>query len=142
MSVKTLFVVFAALALATCGGGGGGGDGTPTAPTPAGPAATVTISSTGVSPNQVRVEVNQTVRFTNNSERTVEIHSDPHPTSDLCPPLNEVGTLAPGQSRPTGGLTRSGTCTYHDHANPDSGIRGTILVGVSEPSPPPPGGYY
>lgn len=143
--VKTLFVICAVLAVVACSGGGGGG-GTSTSPSttppPGGPAATITITSSGVSPEQVRIEVNQTVRFTNNSQRTVEIHSDPHPTSDLCPPLNEVGVLVPGQSHPTGLLTRARTCTFHDHANPDSGIRGTILVGVSEPSPAPPGEAY
>lgn len=141
LSLGLLSMVLTSFAVAACGGGGGGTPTSPTTPPAGGPAATITITSSGASPDLVRIEVNQTVRFTNNSQRTIEIHSDPHPTSDLCPPLNEVGVLAPGQSHPTGSLTRARTCTFHDHANPDSGIKGTILVGVSEPTPAPPGGY-
>jgi plastocyanin len=144
MNGRTTFVMIAALAAATCGGGGSSA---PTSPSPSpspSPSAmpTVTISATGVSPSQVRIEVNQVVRFTNNGQRTVEMRSDPHPTHEFCPPLNEVGTLTPGQSRNTGTFTRSGTCTYHDHLDAaNTAFRGSVVVGDVTPSPTP-GPYY
>jgi plastocyanin len=131
----------AALLAAACGGGGDGGGNTPTGPSP-GPGGsqvtTVTISGAGVSPSQVRIEVGQQVRFVNNASRNVEVTSDPHPTHELCPPINnEASTVTPGQSK-TVTFTVRGTCTYHDHLIPDDGrFRGAILVGVQEPGPAP-----
>ena len=129
----------AALMAAACGGGGGGGGGSsPTAPSPApsGP-QTITISAAGVSPQQVRIEVGQQVRFVNSNTRNMQVSSDPHPTHEQCPPVNEVGMLAPGQSR-AATFTVRGTCSFHDHGNPDDGrFRGAILVGVVDPGPPP-----
>lgn len=136
MSTLPLVIGLAA-AVAACSGGGGSGGGTPTSPTGV-PAATITIGGAGVSPNVVRIDTGQMVRFTNSSSRSVEMHSDPHPTHETCPPLNEVGVLTSGQSRMSGVFTRAGTCTYHDHNRPEDGtLRGTILVAVSEPGPGP-----
>jgi plastocyanin len=127
-----------AIIAAACGGGGGGGN-SPTGPSaPSGSQNTVTIGGSGVTPSTIRIEVGQSVQFANNASRNVEVQSDPHEVHDLCPPLNAVGMLAPGQNRATGAFTIRGTCTYHDHGNPDDGrFRGTILVGVQEPGPAP-----
>jgi plastocyanin len=140
MNVSRLVCASALLAVA-CGGGGYSG-GSPTAPsTPTGggggQATTIAVGSAGVNPNQIRIEIGQSVTFQNNSSRTVTINSDPHPTHELCPPLEAIGVLAPGQSH-TATFTVRGTCTYHEHTFPDdSRFRGTILVGVQEPGPAP-----
>jgi plastocyanin len=129
-----------AICAAACGGGGGGGGGgtSPTGPSPtAGGPQTITINAAGVSPQQVRIEIGQQVRFVNSNTRNMEVTSDPHPTHEQCPPVNDVGMLAPGQSR-SATFTVRGTCTFHDHGNPEDGrFRGAILVGVVDPGPPP-----
>jgi plastocyanin len=140
MNARSVLAGFALLAAACGGGSSGGGGGSPTGPTGGGgqQAATITINSSGVSQQQVRIEVGQQVQFANSATRNVEIQSDPHEVHNLCPPLNAVGTLTPGQSKTTGTFTVRGTCTYHDHTNADDGrFRGSILVGVNEPGPAP-----
>lgn len=126
--------------LATACGGGGGGGGSPTGPSPnpgGSQSNTITIGAAGVTPQQVRIEVGQQVRFVNSGSRSMEVTSDPHPTHESCPPINEVGMLAPGQTK-SATFTVRGTCTFHDHGNPDdSRFRGAILVGVVDPGPPP-----
>ena len=137
MNARSVLAGIALLA-AACGGGGSGG-GSPTGPTGGGGSSvqTITIGASGVNLQQIRVDVGQQVQFTNNSSRNVEIQSDPHEVHNLCPPLN-VGTMTPGQSRMTATFTVRGTCTYHDHTQPnDQRFRGAILVGVSEPGPAP-----
>lgn len=139
MNISRMIPVAAALAAISCGGGGGGSS-TPTSPStpaPAGP-ATISILGSGVTPNVVRIEVGQQVRFTNNGSRNIELHSDPHPTHQACPPLNEMGMIAPGQSRNSGTFTVRGTCSFHDHNDPDNmAFRGQVLVAVVEPGPAP-----
>jgi len=141
MEARTLLAA-AALAAAACGGGGGSGgsSGSPTSPSPTpggSQVTTITINSAGLNPGQVRIEVGQQVQFVNNASRGIQVSSDPHPTHEGCPPVNDIGMLAPGQSR-AATFTQRGTCSYHDHGNPDdTRYRGTILVGVGEPGPPP-----
>jgi plastocyanin len=116
------------LAAASCGGSdsptapsGGGGTGTV--------AATITITSAGVSPNDVTVAVGSRVTFTNNDNRQHTPASDPHPTHGSCPPLDQIGTIPPGQSRTSGNLNTPGVCTYHDHdLDQVASLRGTIRV--------------
>jgi hypothetical protein len=137
MNARSVLAGIALLAAACGGGGGSSGGGTPTGPTGAPQTATINITTSGVSQQQVRIEVGQQVQFSNNASRNVEIQSDPHNVHDLCPPLN-VGTMTPGQSRMTNTFTVRGTCTFHDHTNAEDGrFRGAILVGVSEPGPAP-----
>jgi plastocyanin len=139
MDARTVLVGMALVATA-CGGGSGGGGGNPTGPSPSpgGSQTSVTIAAAGVNPSQIRIEVGQQVQFVNNASRNVQVTSDPHPTHELCPPLNDqVGMLAPGQSK-TATFTQRGTCTYHDHGSPDdTRFRGSILIGVTEPGPAP-----
>jgi plastocyanin len=151
MTIRPHWPMFAALALlaaaAACGGGGGSRSSTPTSPSPSsgsppggstGAAAVITITAAGLSVNEVRVEVNARVLFVNEDSRAHEIRSDPHPIHTDCPPINDVGLLAPGARRETGALTRAGTCGFHDHLNPENAnLRGRILVGVTEPGPVP-----
>ena len=128
-----------ALALGACGGGSS----TPTSPSSGSSGATavtVTLTSSGSSPKQVTISTGQTVRFVNNDSGPHEIRSNPYPTHNGCPPINDVGTLASGQSRDTGALTKAGACGYHDHLNEgkNTAFEGAILVGTSDPGAPPP----
>lgn len=104
------------------GPGGGGGTGTV--------AATITISAAGaVTPNDVTVPAGSRVTFMNNHNQPHNMASDPHPEHSLCPELNAVGILQPGESRTTGNLNTPRNCTYHDHdqaANP--ALRGVIRI--------------
>jgi plastocyanin len=136
MTMRRFYHTGIALALAVgfpaCGSSGGS---TPTTPTPTTPgtgtvAATITIGANGVvSPRDVTVAVGSRVTFVNSHNATHEMTSDPHPDHGLCPPLNQVGNLAPGQSRTSGNLNTPGVCTYHDHLNDGNGnLHGTIRI--------------
>jgi plastocyanin len=114
-----------AVTLAACGG-----DDTPNNPSdPGTTAATITITSSGVSPRDITVAPGSRVLFQNSDNRPHEPASDPHPTHGSCPPLDQVGTIAAGQSRASGNLNTPGTCSYHDHLNDTNSIfNGTIRV--------------
>ena len=58
---------------------------------------------------------NARVLFVNNDSRPHAISSDPVDIHSDCPPLNDVGNLAPGLSRATGRLSNVRTCGFHDH---------------------------
>ena len=129
-------VVAAALATAlACGGGSDNGSpNSPSGPTVTSTGsvgaigATITISSGGVSPSQVTVSVGQSVRFVNNDSRARDMSSDPHPAHTACPSLNR-GVIAAGQNRDSNGFGNAGTCTYHDHNDPDNNaVKGRITV--------------
>jgi plastocyanin len=102
---------------------------TPTATPPPGGAVTVFIVGGVVSPKQVEINVGQRVAFVNNDTAAHEIASNPHPIHTDCPPINEVGGLAPGTARLTGAFTVARTCGYHDHGLPDNvSLQGTIII--------------
>ncbi len=103
-------------------GGSGGGSGTS--------GATITIGANGaVSPAAVTINTGQSVTFVNNSSRTRNVWSDPHPVHTDCPPINAVNLLAPGQTKTTNAFTTARTCGFHDHDNPDdAGLRGSITI--------------
>jgi len=126
--VHTGIAAVLAITFAACGGGGS----SPTSPAgDDGPiAATIVIDSTGtVSPKDVTVPVGSRVTFTNNHNTNHQMASDPHPEHTLCPSLNTVGLVAPGQSRSSSNLNTAMVCTYHDHINDtDAKLRGTIRV--------------
>jgi plastocyanin len=106
--------------LAACGGG-------PT--TPSGAETTITITSSGVSPKEVRVAVGARVTFVNNDMRLHAMTSDPVEVHTDCPAINDVGTLNPGQSKSTGPLTVARVCGFHDHTNEfDDRWKGRIVV--------------
>jgi len=101
----------------------------PTATPPPGGAATITIAAGVVSPKQVEINVGQRVAFVNNDTVAHEIASNPHPIHTDCPPINEVGGLAPATARLTGAFTIARTCGYHDHGLPDNtSLQGTIII--------------
>jgi plastocyanin len=123
----SLFVVTISVAAAACGSdgpsspSGGSNDGTI--------AATVTITSSGVSPKSVTVPLGSRVTFVNNDNRAHNINSDPHPEHGSCPPLDNVLNMGAGQSRTSLNFTSARTCNYHDHDNPGAAQwTGTIVV--------------
>ena len=134
----SLSVASAALAVAmACGGGGGS---SPTAPSGGGTggggtggatsSATITISASGVaSPNAVTITQGGRVTFVNNDSRSHDMSSDPHPSHEDCPPLNQVGFLSAGQSKTSGNLNTVRVCGFHDHNQPAStGLQGRITI--------------
>lgn len=129
-----------------CGAcGGGGGDtytnpaSTPTAPTGAGTAATITIRADGtLEPRELRIAIQDTVRFINQDTRPHQPQSNPHLVHTDCPAINRVGVLQPGESRTTDAFTTEKVCGFHDHMNPDSaGLGGVIRVAGAEGPPGP-----
>jgi plastocyanin len=77
----------------------------------------------------VTVAPGSRVTFVNNDSRPHEPASDPHPTHGSCPPLDQIGFIAAGQSRTSGNLNTAGTCSYHDHINDtDARLRGSVRV--------------
>ena len=121
----TLFlaaVLIVAVAEAGCGG-------SPSDPAAIGAAATITITSSGVSPKEVRVPFDSIVLFVNSDSRPHAVSSDPVNTHSDCPAINEVGTLPAGQRRTTGRLQNLRTCGFHDHNNEsDTALMGRIIV--------------
>jgi plastocyanin len=134
--------VAALVALSACGGGspsgpsgagGGGGGSTPVVGSTGsvGPiGATITIgSNSAVSPSQVTIAVGQSITFANNDSRSHQMQSDPHPNHTNCPSINNVAFLSAGQSKSTFGFSGTGTCTYHDHNDPDNAsLKGRIVI--------------
>lgn len=126
-SIRTSVLIAAfAMAAAGCGSdspsspSGGGSDGTI--------AATLTITSSGISPKTVSVPVGSRVTIVNNDTKSHNMNSDPHPEHTQCPALN-VGTLTAGQSRTSQNLTTARTCGMHDHEDADNALwKATITV--------------
>lgn len=115
------------MGLAACGGGGGS---TPTAPSgPPTVTNTITITSQGANPRNIQITAGTRVTFINQDTRAHNMTSDPHPEHTQCPELNQVGLLAPGQSRESGNLNTVRTCGFHDHDNPGvTNLTGTITI--------------
>lgn len=108
-----------------------GGSSPAPAPAPVPPVATntITITSAGVSPKNVEVAVGTRVKFVNNDTRSHNMTSDPHPSHDDCPDLNQVGFLSPGESRETGNLVTARTCGFHDHDDfSQQNLQGSIII--------------
>ncbi len=139
---RTFGAVILAAATAACGGGGG----TPSGPSGGGTSggggtggggtggatssATITIGSNGVAtPNAVTITQGGRVTFVNNDSRSHDMSSDPHPSHEDCPPLEQVGFLSPGQSKTSGNLNTVRVCGFHDHNLPTvTGLQGRITI--------------
>ena len=137
----TLGVLILAATTAACGGGGGGTPSGPSGGTSGGgtsgggtggatSSATITIGSNGVaSPSTVTVTQGGRVTFVNNDSRSHDMSSDPHPSHEDCPPLEQVGFLSPGQSKTSGNLNTVRVCGFHDHNLPTvTGLQGRITI--------------
>jgi hypothetical protein len=114
-----------ALSLTACGGGEGAGPTTPSAPSE----ITVNVTATGFKPVDAVVAVGGRVTFDNVDDRLHSIASLPLTTHADCPAINEVGVLAPGQSKQTGVFAEAKTCGYHDvFSEGGQLLTGTITV--------------
>jgi hypothetical protein len=122
-----------ALVLGACGGGSYSPPTSPGGPSSGDAAATITIRSDGtVDPKEVRIQVNQRVRFINQDTRQHQPTSNPHLSHTDCPAAN-LTTLSSGQSQTTAAFTTERACGFHDHLNPDTaGLYGIIRVGAAE----------
>jgi len=91
--------------------------------------ATITITSSGASPNTVTVKPGSQVTFLNMDSMPHQMYSDPHPEHTDCPEFDSVGLLAPGQRRQTGNLNTPRTCRFHDHIYFENlALRGAIVI--------------
>ena len=122
----TLFAALALVVSVTCGK-------SPTVPTPGNTPQvqtnTITITASGASPRNIQIAQGTRVLFINNDTRSHNMTSDPHPDHNECPDINQVGFLAPGQSRETGNMVDLRTCGFHDHDNPSQAtLTGQIVT--------------
>jgi plastocyanin len=133
LGLAMLIALLAALSAGACGGGGSSpSNPTPGTNPPSGSNLTVTITATGVSPRSLQVPLGGRVTFVNNDTRTHQIMSDPNPLHNDCPQINDVATIAPGQTRQTATLEVRRTCGYHDHMNPgEAMLQGALMIGGS-----------
>ncbi|TAK16356.1 MAG: hypothetical protein EPO35_05500 [Acidobacteria bacterium] len=114
--------VVSAVLLASACGSKSSSSTSPTSPTltTAVATTTITITSAGVSPNNIEVALGARVLFINNDTRSHTMTSDPHPEHTDCPPINSVGFLQAGQQVTTANLNTARTCGYHDHDDPSN----------------------
>ena len=85
---------------------------------------TVSITSSGFSPDSITVQPGTKVTWVNNSGGVANVSSDPHPTHTLYPPLN-LGRVAGGASVSLV-FDKAGSYGYHNHLNP--GWTGKVTV--------------
>lgn len=88
--------------------------------------AEVYITSQGFEPATVKIKKGQSVQWTNRDEAPHQIASDPHPTDDSLPGLNDDIPLNANNSF-SYIFEESGTYAYHDELNPLK-FNGTIIV--------------
>ena len=125
---KALVVVALATAILAAACSRSDRDESPPIVAPAGP-LTFTITAAGIAPKSLTVSAGSQVTFVNNDLAIHEMFSDPHPEHMDCPELNQVGFLAPGQTRQTGNLNTIRTCGFHDHLQPlNAFLQGSILI--------------
>jgi len=90
---------------------------------------TITIANKAVCPQNITVPRGTQVTFVNNDTVEHMMNSDPHPEHTDCPELNQVGFLAPGQSRQTGNLNIARRCGFHDHDDfNNAALKGSITI--------------
>jgi plastocyanin len=108
----------------------GGSEAPPTQPAPPATTYRVTIDGNGVvTPTELVVPPGTRVLFTNSHTAPHDMTSDPHPEHDLCPEINQVGLLQPGQTRETGNLVALRTCGFHDNTDiNNAAVQGRIVV--------------
>jgi plastocyanin len=91
--------------------------------------AVITITGIGASPKSVTVPPGGRVTFANHDTKAHQMYSDPHPEHTDCPEFDQVGFLAPGESRTTGNLNTVRTCGFHDHGDfENASLRGSVVI--------------
>ena len=90
--------------------------------------ATISITSTGVVPQNVVVSVGGRVTFVNNDTVPHQPSSNPHPVHTDCPNMNQP-VLNPGQSGVSTAFTAARVCGFHDHLfDTVTALQGTVTV--------------
>lgn len=87
-------------------------------------AATITYTDNGFEPSSVTVKSGDRVEVKNNSSKSMQFSSAPHPSHTQNRELNQ-NTLPPGGSQ-TFVVTTKGTWIYHDHLQASN--TGTLVV--------------
>lgn len=131
MTAAALFALTSAGVAIACGGGGSSYTAPAGPSTPSGAlGATIHITATGVTPNDVSIAVGERVRFVNDDTRPHQIQTNPHLFHTDCP-ANNIAILNPGQSADTGAFEEAKGCGYHNHLLPDTQTYwGVIRVGA------------
>lgn len=88
-------------------------------------ASSVTFSDAGFSPAAIIVKKGTTVTFTNQSNASMWVASDVHPTHQLLPGFDSKRAIIKGSSYEYT-FMRVGTWPYHNHNNPNQ--TGTVVV--------------
>lgn len=86
--------------------------------------ATIVYDGTLFSPSQVTIKKGDSVEIKNNSQKTIEVYSTPHPVHTDNPELN-VGQIKAGETKVVT-LSKIGSWGYHNHL--DTSQAGTIVV--------------
>jgi hypothetical protein len=92
----------------------------------------ITITPQGVTPRVLVVAPGEQVTVRNLDAAPHQIFSGPYLERSTCPALNQVGYLAPGESRTSGNFTTAGTCPFLDDVRPgqqlDRDFQGYVIV--------------
>ena len=78
----------------------------------------VTITAQGVTPRVLVVAPGDRITIRNLDSGPHQIFSGPYLDRSVCPALNQIGYLAPGESRISGNFTTPGTCPFLDDVRP------------------------
>lgn len=84
----------------------------------------IIYNNDGFSPNSLTVKLNEQVTITNNSSKTLQFDSDPHPQHTDNPELN-VEIVQPNESK-SFSVSKTGDFGIHNHLN--SSERMTLTV--------------
>ena len=77
----------------------------------------ITIDANGFSPKNVTIKVGESVTWVNKDTDEHQVNSAVHPTHQVYPPLNTIGSLKSGQQRSLS-FPEKGVFKFHDHLNP------------------------
>lgn len=77
----------------------------------------ILISANGFAPADFKMKVGQTVTWQNVDTVDHQVNSDPHPTHERYPLVNDIGLLKPGDKKLIT-ITSDGSYGFHDHLNP------------------------
>lgn len=92
----------------------------------------ITVTAQGVTPKVLVVSPGDQVVIRNADGVSHQMFSAPYLERSQCPALNQVGFLAPGESRTTGNFTTPGVCGFLDDVRPgqqlDRKFMGFIIV--------------
>ena len=82
--------------------------------TPLGEERVITITPAGVTPRVLVVSAGERITISNFDTVAHQIFSGPYLERSTCPALNQIGYLAPGESRVSGNFSTAGTCPFLD----------------------------